>query len=161
MPEKILESAERLPVELYVALKDFYARHIKKRDTGSVDQWLADFDDNATLSTNIFDARVQEGREAIGARVYALDNWFAQRGIQRRHLASTFFATRSGDDDIHARCYTLLLTTNSSEGTTVHSASVANDLLRYRHGVWRVLYRHIERDDLAQKYRTPEISFGR
>lgn len=157
MQETIIASAERLPVELYVELKDFYYRHIKKRDAGFTDQWLADFDENATLSTNIFDVQVQEGREAIGARVYALDNWFMQRGIQRRHLVSTFIATRNGGDDIRTRCYTLLLTTTkSSDGATVHSTSVANDLLQYRHGVWRVLSRHIERDDLTQINRNSE-----
>jgi hypothetical protein len=83
--------------------------------------------------------------------VHALDNWFTQQGIQRRHLLGTFVATRSGGDDIRTRCYALLLTTKLPGGTTVHSTSVASDLLRYRCGVWRVLSRHIERDDLAQK----------
>jgi 3-phenylpropionate/cinnamic acid dioxygenase small subunit len=152
----ITTTANQVPVELYASLKDFYARHIKKRDAGFTDQWLADFDEKATLSTNIFDVPVQEGREAIGVNVHALDNWFARQGIQRRHLLGTFVATRSGSDDIRTRCYALLLTTKPPGGTTVHSTSVASDLLRYRCGVWRVLSRHIERDDLAQGSRNFE-----
>ncbi len=156
----ITTSADQGPAELhqgsadlYVELKDFYARHMKKRDAGFTDQWLADFDDNATLSTNVFDVPVQEGREAIGASVHALENWFAQRGIQRCHLLSMFVTTRCGGDTVRARHYGLLLTTKVPEGARVHSFSVASDLLQYRGGVWRILSRHVERDDLAKSSR--------
>lgn len=154
MRETITTVADQAPVELYVGLKKFYARHAKKRDAGFTDQWFADFDDNATLSTNVFDPPAQESREAVEANVHALDNWFIQQGIQRRHFLNTLVAARGGGGIARTRCYGLLLTTKSSEGATIHSASVVSDVLQYRGDVWRVLSRHIERDDLAQSSRS-------
>lgn len=142
------------PAELYVGLKNFYARHIKERDAGFTDQWLADFDGNGTLSTNIFDEPAREGREAIGASVHALDNWFAQREIQRRHFIGMLVMTPGEGGTIRTRHYGLLLTTTVADGLAVHSFSVASDLLQYCGGVCRVLSRHIERDDLEQSSRS-------
>jgi SnoaL-like domain len=153
MTDSVATSGAQLPAELYVGLKDFYARHMKKRDEGLIDQWLSDFDENVTLSTNIFDTPTQEGRESIRANVNAMDNLFAQQEIHRRHCLGTFIAIFGGNDTIRTRCYTLLLTTKPYEGATVHSTSVACDLLLYRDKLWRVLSRHIERDDLAQNSR--------
>lgn len=150
MRRTITAVADQVPVELYVELKKFYAHHAKKRDTGFTDQWLADLDADVTLSTNVFDSPPGRGRDAIGVNVHALDNWFDQRGIQRRHFLCTLVATRDGDGTVRARCYGLLLTTKPSERTIVHSASVVNDVLQYRGDAWLVLFRHIERDDLAR-----------
>lgn len=150
MKDAAIASGEQLPAELYVELKDFYARHMKKRDSGFMGQWLGDFDDNAALSANVFDAPTLKGREVIRASVQTLNNWFTRQGIQRRHLLSMFAAAHCGDERIHARHYGLLLTTKASTDTELHSFSVASDLLQYRSGTWRVLSRHIERDDLKQ-----------
>lgn len=137
-----------VPEHWYAEIQDFYAGHLRHRDEGSVDGWLAALDDDAEVVTNVFSA----GREDLAAATRELDAQFARAGLTRRHLLSTFVALRQPDDTVVTRYYALVVTGRPGEPTTVHSTSVACDLLaRTEHGEWRVRRREVIRDDLSQR----------
>lgn len=139
-----------VPAELYEELQDFYAKHMRHRDEGNVDGWLEAFDENAESLTNVFAQQAKHGREALATAVRELDAKFLAAGLLRRHLLSTFLVVPQEDDTVHTRYYALVLTTKPGERTTVHSTSVANDVLVRTENGWRVTSRTVVRDDLPK-----------
>ncbi len=131
-------------------LKSFYADHMALRDRGDTEAWLDAFDDDATVSTNVFDESSFTSKETFAPEVRNLDNRFAAAGIQRRHELSTFVFTRDEDSTVSARYYAILVTTSPEGISQVHSTSVASDVLIRTETGWRVLSREVLRDDLAR-----------
>lgn len=144
----------------YYELKAFYAGHMALRDRGEFANWLEAFDDDATMSTNVFDESSMS-KVAFASELRSLDSWFAAAGIQRRHTLSTFRFTRGEDGAVAMRCYAMLVTTSPEGVTQLHSTSVASDVLIRTETGWRVLSREILRDDLAQLATTREHVFRR
>jgi actinorhodin biosynthesis protein ActVIA len=134
----------------YYELKSFYADHMAMRDRGDTEGWLDAFDDDATVSTNVFDESSFKSKKAFAPEVRNLDNRFAAAGIQRRHELSTFVFTRNEDSTVSARYYAILLTTSPESISRMHSTSVASDVLVRTEKNWRVLSREVLRDDLAR-----------
>lgn len=147
MPAITEIQGEPVPQEWYADIQVFYAEHLRHRDEGSIDGWLAALDDDAEMITNVFTA----GRVDLAEATRELDERFARAGLSRRHLLSTFVALRQPDDTVITRYYALVVTGRPGEPPTVHSTSVACDVLvRTEHGAWRVRRREVIRDDLGR-----------
>lgn len=131
-------------------LKAFYADHMARRDRGDTEGWLDAFDDDATVSTNIFDDSSFMSKTAFASEARNLDYRFAAAGIQRRHELSTFVFTCDEDGAVSARYYAILVTTSPEWISQVHSTSVASDVLIRTETGWRVLSREVLRDDLTR-----------
>ncbi len=131
-------------------LKAFYADHMARRDRGDTQGWLDALDDDATVSTNIFDDASFMSKTTFASEARNLDNRFAAAGIQRRHKLSTFVFTRDEDSVVSARYYGILVTTSPEGITQMHSMSVGSDVLIRTETGWRVLSREMLRDDLAR-----------
>lgn len=141
-----------VPEQWYAEIQAFYAGHVRHRDDGSVDGWLAALDGDARVITNVFSA----GRGELAEAIRDLDAKFTQAGLQRRHLLSTFVALRRPDGTVITRYYALVITSRPGEQPRVHSTSVACDVLaRTEHGEWRVRNREIIRDDLHPRQDNP------
>ena len=148
MPAITELQGEPVPEQWYADIQAFYAGHLRHRDEGSVDGWLASLDDDAEVITNVFSAR----REDLAEATRELDAQFARAGLRRRHLLSTFVALRQPDDTVVTRYYALVVTTRPGEPPVAHSTSVACDVLaRTEQGEWRVRRREVIRDDLSQR----------
>lgn len=141
----------------YYELKAFYAEHLAARDAGDVEAWLDAFEPDSSLVTNVFAGTVRMTKPEFTPKVHQLDAEFASAGIQRRHEPSTYVFGRDADGTVHARFYTVLLTTDPDGAARVHSTSVGADRLRRTDAGWRVLSRQIWRDDLAPSGSKPEI----
>jgi 3-phenylpropionate/cinnamic acid dioxygenase small subunit len=140
-----------VPDEWYEEIQNFYATHMRHRDSGDVDGWLSAFDEDAEALTNVFAEQAKNGRAALGDAVRELDAKFVRAGLRRRHLLGSFVAVHGPDDTVVTRYYAFVITTKAGEHTVAHSTSVAHDVLvRRGPGEWTVRAREVVRDDLSQ-----------
>jgi actinorhodin biosynthesis protein ActVIA len=137
-----------VPPGTYYELRRFYSTQLDARDRGKTQEWLDVFDDDATMTTHVLGHGSPVTKADFTPEVWALDDSFHAKGIQRRHCVSGFtFQARDGL--VLARFYGLFLVVDT-EGARVQSAAMVSDVLRRFRGTWRVISREIERDDLGR-----------
>jgi actinorhodin biosynthesis protein ActVIA len=134
----------------YYELKAFYAGHMALRDRGETEGWLDAFDDDAVMVTNVLDESMFMSKAAFAPAVHNLDIRFAAAGIQRRHVLNTFAFARNEDGTVSTTDYAMLVTTSPEGICQLHSTAVSRDVLTRTATGWRVLFREVLRDDLAQ-----------
>ncbi|WP_318307165.1 nuclear transport factor 2 family protein [Amycolatopsis solani] len=140
---------DALPLATHYELRRFYADQLEARDRGGTEEWLAVFDDDATMTTKVLGRDSPVRKAEFAAEVRALDASFHEREVQRRHCVHGFaFSARDGV--VEARFYALFLVVDAASGARLQSAAMIHDRLRRHGGTWRVLSRVIERDDLGR-----------
>ncbi|QNP74676.1 hypothetical protein IAG44_37990 [Streptomyces roseirectus] len=135
--------------ETYYELRRFYLDQLDARDRGFTQEWLAVFDDDATITTKVLGGGATVPKSEFAPEVWKLDASFHEKGIQRRHCVQGFTFTHH-DGLVVSRFYGLFLVVDAARGACLQSAAFISDVLR-RHGTtWRVISREIERDDLGR-----------
>ncbi|GAB2769463.1 hypothetical protein [Streptomyces daliensis] len=135
--------------ETYYELRRFYLDQLDARDRGLTEEWLAVFDDNATITTKVLGDGSPVAKSDFAPAVWKLDAFFHEKGIQRRHCVQGFTFT-SRDGLIISRFYGLFLVIDAERGACLQSAAMISDALRRHGSTWRVISREIERDDLGR-----------
>ncbi|HEY8979010.1 MAG TPA: nuclear transport factor 2 family protein [Streptomyces sp.] len=150
---------EAVSPDIFYELRRFYLDQLDARDRGLTEEWLAVFDDDATITTKVLGDGSPVPKSAFEPAVWKLDASFHEKGIQRRHCVQGFTFTRQGDLFV-SRFYGLFLVVDAERGSCLQSAAFISDVLR-RHGTtWRVIAREIERDDLGRLAPVPSVSLG-
>jgi len=134
----------------FCELNSFYGAQIDARDRGDSEAWLRIFEPDALFATNVFDDSSARRIDDFAPAVRAVDQKFADSGIQRRHALSNFIVRDNGDGTVSVTHYGMLVATSNEGDTQLHSTSVVHDVLRRTRDGWRVVSREITRDDLAQ-----------
>ena len=155
-----VESRGTVPPATYYELRKFYTDQLEARDRGRTQEWLDVFDDDATMTTKVLGHGSAVPKKEFEPAVWALDESFQQKGIQRRHCVSGFTFT-AGDAVVHAKFYALFLVVDAERGAHLQSAAMIHDVLHRVGTTWRVRSREIERDDLGRlKGQLPSLSLG-
>jgi hypothetical protein len=135
--------------EIFYELRRSYLDQLDARDRGLTEEWLAVFDDDATITTKVLGDGRTVPKSQFEPEVWKLDASFHEKGIQRRHCVQGFTFTHRGDLVV-SRFYGLFLVVDAEHGACLQSAAMISDVLRRHEDTWRVISREIERDDLGR-----------
>jgi hypothetical protein len=137
--------------ETYYELRRFYLDQLDARDRGLTEEWLAVFDDDATITTKVLGDGDGSpvAKSDFAPAIWKLDASFHEKKIQRRHCVQGFTFTHR-DGLVISRFYGLFLVIDAERGACLQSAAMISDVLRRQGSTWRVISREIERDDLGR-----------
>ncbi|WTW93151.1 nuclear transport factor 2 family protein [Streptomycetaceae bacterium NBC_01309] len=155
--------------ELYLAVQQFYARHMQAVDDENADVWADDYTEDAEFDTDVLPAPLF-GRDTILARLAKAGAALAEQGVTRRHLMSMLTvhpdeAPDGGDSGagggggdggepvvrrVRTRSSFLVLHSSPGTPTTVFRSGTWEDtLVRTEDGPWRMRRRRVVGDGAA------------
>lgn len=147
--------------ELYLAVQQFYARHMQAVDDENAEVWADDYTEDAEFDTDALPAPLH-GRDTILARLAQAGAAIAEQGVTRRHLMSMLTVhPESADDEpaggaepgveqVRTRSSFLVLHSRPGTPTTVFRSGIWEDtLVRAPGGAWRMRRRRVIGDGAA------------
>lgn len=140
------EPAEATP-ELYLAIQQFYARHMHLLDRHEVDDWADTFTTDAVFDTEALPEPVV-GRTQIAEKARQFTTFLEHAGITRRHWLG-MLAVEPRGEEVLATSYVLEVETLRGGPTLVRNSLCCEDRLVRHDGSWLVHHRHATRDDMA------------
>jgi hypothetical protein len=134
--------------ELYVAVQQFYARHMHLLDSGQADEWAATFTPDGRFSAPGLPAPVQ-GRAALAAAVRETVARLAAGGELHRHWHGMVHVSPQDDGSVNVRCYALVVAVNRDGEPRLHRSCICEDVLVPAvdgDGGWQVRERRVTPD---------------
>lgn len=132
---------------LYLAVQQFYARHMHLLDDGRADEWAATFTPDGSFSAPGLPAPVR-GRGALAAAVRDTTARLSAANEVHRHWHGMVHVEPKGDGSVHVRCYALIVSVRDGE-TKLHRSCVCEDILVPAEdgpGGWQVRERRVTPD---------------
>jgi hypothetical protein len=134
---------------LYLAVQQFYARHMHVLDAGMAEEWAATFTPDGSFSAPGLDAPVR-GRAALAAAVRDTKARLAAAGEIHRHWHGMVHVNPPREDgSVVVRCYALVIAVGSSGEPRMHRSCVCEDVLVPAEGAtgqWLVRERRVTPD---------------
>jgi hypothetical protein len=131
--------------EAYVAVQQFYARHMHLLDAGAAQEWADTFTEDAVIE--LPSAAPVAGRATLAENMGRGFRESAERGEVQRHWHGMLALDARPDGTLAVRCYALVIL-STAEGSRLHRACVCEDVLVREEGRLRVRSRRVTRDDL-------------
>ncbi|MCD0485158.1 nuclear transport factor 2 family protein [Streptacidiphilus sp. ASG 303] len=133
---------------LYQQVQQFYAQQMQLLDSGRAEEWAETFTEDGVFAANAH-PQPARGRATIAAAVRAASDEYAAKGVQRRHWLGMVSLEQCAEDDLHARCYALVIETPRGGQSVIRASTLCEDRLVRRDGRWLVEERQVTRDDLG------------
>ncbi|MFE7645773.1 nuclear transport factor 2 family protein [Streptomyces phaeoluteigriseus] len=134
--------------DLYVEVKNFYARQMRVLDDLDIEQFTATFTEDGSVAHPHRGEKV-EGREAMRAKMTSMLPMY--EGLVTRHWFDHFLIEPTGgagDDGLRVTYYSLVTQSNAEEEVRFFSSSSVEDrLVRDEKGELRIRERVIHRDN--------------
>ncbi|WP_086771559.1 nuclear transport factor 2 family protein [Streptomyces bobili] len=134
--------------DLYVEVKNFYARQMRVLDDLDIEQFTATFTEDGSVAHPHRGEKV-EGREAMRAKMTSMLPMY--EGLVTRHWFDHFLiepAGASGDDGLRVTYYSLVTQTDTEDQMRFFSSSSVEDrMVRDEKGELRIRERVIHRDN--------------
>ncbi|MEV7117631.1 nuclear transport factor 2 family protein [Kitasatospora griseola] len=149
----VAPSSSSVDPQLYIAIQQFYARHMQAVDGGDARTWALGFTEDGEFDSNALPAPVR-GRETIETATLAAEEARRPTGVTRRHVM-TMLAVEPEDEAatvVRTRSYVAVFTTLPGQPTGIYCMTSCQDVLvRQPDGGWRIRSRHVLRDDLPPR----------
>jgi 3-phenylpropionate/cinnamic acid dioxygenase small subunit len=113
---------------LYLAVQQFYARHMQLLDGGEPDAWAATFTPDGSFSAPGLPEAVR-GRGALATAVREGAARLAANGEMHRHWHGMTQVTPRDDGSVHVRCYALVVAITDDGTPRLHRSCVCEDIL--------------------------------
>ncbi|GGW52308.1 nuclear transport factor 2 family protein [Streptomyces galilaeus] len=134
--------------DLYVEVKNFYARQMRVLDDLDIEQFTATFTEDGSVAHPHRGEKV-EGREAMRAKMTSMLPMY--EGLVTRHWFDHFLiepARAAGDDGLRVTYYSLVTQTDTEDEMRFFSSSSVEDrMVRDEKGELRIRERVIHRDN--------------
>ena len=135
--------------ELYQEIQQYYAWQMQLLDEARTDEWAATFTEDGVFEANAAPAPAV-GREVIAQASAATHRQLAEVQEVRRHWLGMLAVTPGETaDELHTRCYALIIATRKGGEPRIHCSTLCEDHLVRVGDTWQVKYRKVSRDDIA------------
>ncbi|MEU3860165.1 nuclear transport factor 2 family protein [Streptomyces sp. NPDC028722] len=130
--------------DLYIEVKDFYARQMRVLDDLDIERFTATFTEDGSVAHPHRGEKV-EGREAMRAKMKSMLPMY--EGLVTRHWFDHFLIEPAGDDGLRVTYYSLVTQTDTEEQMRFFSSSSVEDRMVRVDGELRIRERVIHRDN--------------
>ncbi|WP_103514753.1 nuclear transport factor 2 family protein [Streptomyces sp. SM10] len=143
-----LGSAQPDIARLHGEISHFYARQMQALDEGRTDDWAQTFTEDGAFLLHGGRDRA-DGCAALAASSAKARAALAEQGVTHRHWLGMLTVEPRPDGTVAARCYALVIATETGGSPAVHRSTVCQDLLVSDGDAWLVKHRQVTRDDLV------------
>ncbi|MEU0253370.1 nuclear transport factor 2 family protein [Streptomyces sp. NPDC006184] len=130
--------------DLYIEVKDFYARQMRVLDDLDIERFTATFTEDGSVAHPHRGEKV-EGREAMRAKMKSMLPMY--EGLVTRHWFDHFLIEPAGDDGLRVTYYSLVTQTDTEDAMRFFSSSSVEDRMVRVDGELRIRERVIHRDN--------------
>ncbi|MFB0618928.1 nuclear transport factor 2 family protein [Streptomyces sp. AGS-58] len=130
--------------DLYIEVKDFYARQMRVLDDLDIERFTATFTEDGSVAHPHRGEKV-EGREAMRAKMKSMLPMY--EGLVTRHWFDHFLIEPAGDDGLRVTYYSLVTQTDTEDEMRFYSSSSVEDRMVRVDGELRIRERVIHRDN--------------
>ncbi|AYN41978.1 nuclear transport factor 2 family protein [Streptomyces dangxiongensis] len=130
--------------DLYIEVKDFYARQMRVLDDLDIERFTATFTEDGSVAHPHRGEKV-EGREAMRAKMKSMLPMY--EGLVTRHWFDHFLIEPAGDDGLRVTYYSLVTQTDTEDQMRFFSSSSVEDRMVRVDGELRIRERVIHRDN--------------
>ncbi|MDI1463869.1 nuclear transport factor 2 family protein [Catellatospora sp. KI3] len=113
---------------LYLAVQQFYARHMQLLDEGDPDQWAATFTEDGSFHAPGLPQPVR-GRAVLAQAVRDTRAKLAEQGELRRHWHGMVKVAPAADGSLDVRCYAIVIQVAADGTPRLHRHCVCQDNL--------------------------------
>ncbi|MEU5280215.1 nuclear transport factor 2 family protein [Streptomyces asoensis] len=130
--------------DLYIEVKNFYARQMRVLDDLDIERFTATFTEDGSVAHPHRGEKV-EGREAMRAKMKSMLPMY--EGLVTRHWFDHFLIEETEGDGLRVTYYSLVTQTNTKDEVHFFSSSSVEDQMVREEGELRIRERVIHRDN--------------
>ncbi|MFD4574806.1 nuclear transport factor 2 family protein [Streptomyces sp. NPDC058417] len=130
--------------DLYIEVKNFYARQMRVLDDLDIEQFTATFTEDGSVAHPHRGEKV-EGRDAMRVKMKSMLPMY--EGLVTRHWFDHFLIETAEDDGLRVTYYSLVTQTDTEDSVRFFSSSSVEDRMVRVDGELRIRERTIHRDN--------------